>query len=93
MLLVSTVAWSFYLGFYVRVAYSSKSLLLDSQIDLMSAGALFIFILIFGSISFVISYKMLITNDITKTQLGILLISAVAFSSIFHIAVSQRYIV
>ena len=93
MLTIFTVAWSFYLGGYIRGVYANKSLLLDHQIDLMAASGLFIFILIFGSISFVISYKMLITNDITKTQLGILLISAVAFSSIFHIAVSQRYIV
>ena len=89
MLLVSTVTWSYYLGGYIHVAYSAKTLLLDSQIDLMSAGALFIFISIFGSISFLISYRMLKTKSITKTQLGIILISGIIFSSIFNVAVSM----
>ena len=91
MLSVSTAAWSFYLGFYVRAAYSAKSLLLDHPMDLMSVSGLFIFILIFGSISLVISYRMLKTKNITKTHLAIILISAIAFSSIFNIAVSQGY--
>ena len=85
VLTASTVAWSYYLGFYIRVAYANKNLLLDSQIDLMSAGALFIFISIFGSISFLISYRMLKTKSITKTHLGIILISGIIFSSIFII--------
>ena len=88
MLTVSTVVWSFYLGSYIRGVYANKSLLLDSQIDLMAVSGLSIFILIFGSISLVISYRTLVTGDLTKTQLGILLISAIAFSSIFNIAVS-----
>ena len=88
MLLVSTVTWSYYLGGYIHVAYSAKTLLLDSQMELMTVGGLFIFISIFGGISFLISYRMLKTKNITKTQLGIILISGITFSSIFNVAVS-----
>ena len=85
MLSVSTVAWSFCLGFYVRVAYSSKSLLLDSQTDLISTGILFVFISVLGGISILISYRMLKTKSITKTHLGIILVAGITFSSTFNI--------
>ncbi len=83
--MTSTLAWSFYLGFYVRIAYASKSLLLDSQIELASTGGLFVFILVFGGISFLISYRMLKHRDITKKQPGIILSSGIAASITFNI--------
>lgn len=69
---------SFYVGVYVYMS-------VYFQIDAVSAGVFTALILVFGLISFLVSYPMLKKRDITRMQLAVILISAAIFSTSFTV--------
>ena len=54
----SAFAFAFYFGFYMRAAYANKSILPDSQIELVPVVLLYMFVLVSGAVALLLLRRM-----------------------------------
>ena len=74
----SAFAFAFYFGFYMRAAYANKSILPDSQIELVPVVLLYMFVLVSGAVTLLLLRRMQKRRGVTRKHLGVILILGIA---------------